>query len=112
MKMKEKIIIILIVIAIYVCGIITPFVIKNTRKTILKNKVIYEIIVDTEYINLREEIDLSGNIVRKVYKGEKFKVIKYYEGNSYNWYQVLYDEDKIGWLASGKENAWVIVVNE
>ena len=68
--------------------------------------------VDNEFINLREDIDLTKDPIRKVYKGEKYQVVEYYEGNSYNWYRVIYDENKTGWLASGKSKSWVIVENQ
>ena len=109
MKFFKKFI---IIIFIYVIGVLTPIAINNAKKEILKTKVIYKVRVDVEKINLRPEIDLSSDIIREVYKDEEFEVIKYYEGNAYNWYQVLYEEGKTGWLASGKENAWVVIVNE
>lgn len=110
--MKDKIIVTIIVLAIYICGVITIPVLKNIRTFTLKTRVIYSIKVDVEKINLRSEINLSKDtIVREVYKDEVFEVIKYYEGNSYNWYNVIYDNNKVGWLASGKEEAWVEVIN-
>ena len=74
-------------------------------------RVLYTIRVDNEFINLREDIDLTREPIRKVYKDEKYQVVEYYEGNAYNWYRVIYDEDKTGWLASGKTKSWVIVEN-
>lgn len=109
---KNMIKVIVIVLIIYLCGVFTIPVINNTRNVILKNKVIYKVRVITEKINLRPEINLSSEIIREVYKDEEFEVVKYYEGNAYNWYQVLYEDGQLGWLASGKENAWVVVVNE
>lgn len=97
----------IIIILIYLIGVFTTPAINNIHKKVLENKVIYEIRITTEKINLRPEIDLNSEIIREVYKDETFKVVKYYEGNSYNWYQVIYEEGKTGWLASGKENAWV-----
>lgn len=106
--MKKKVIILVIV---YILGIITPIIYNNTKRNILDSKVIYNIIIDREFINLREEVNLNSDIIRRVYKGEKFRVIKYYEGNIYNWYNVIYDDNKLGWIASDKEESWVIVEN-
>lgn len=100
----------IIIILIYLIGVLTTPAINNIYKKVLENRVIYEIRITTEKINLRPEIDLSSEIIREVYKDEIFKVVKYYEGNSYNWYQVIYEDGKTGWIASGKTNAWVEVV--
>ena len=104
--MKKKILIILI---IYILGFLTPIIFHNVTRDVLQNQVIYNIIIDREFINLRNEIDLSNKPIKKVYKGEKFQVIGYYEGNVYNWYKVIYDENKIGFIASAKDVNWVIV---
>lgn len=104
--MKKKIIILLIV---YILGIITPIIYKNAKKNILESQIKYTITINREFINLRPEVDLSSDIIRQVYKGEQFKVIKYYEGNSYNWYNVIYEDGKTGWIADTKENDWIIV---
>lgn len=106
--MKKKIIIALYIV-VYILGVITTPIIKNITKDVLQDKVIYNIVIDREYINLRSEVDLSTKPVKKVYKGEKFQVIDYYEGNVYNWYKVIYDENKIGFIASAKDVNWVIV---
>ena len=105
--MKKKI---LITIALaYVLGVITTPLASLIHKHNLQERVIYTITIDTEYINLRPEIDLNSDIIMKVYKGEQYKVVEYYEGNSYNWYRVIYEDSKTGWLASGKEEPWVII---
>ena len=106
--MKGKNIIILCIVA-YILGVITTPIVKNATKNILESQVIYKIKIDREYINLREEVDLTSNVIRQVYKDEVFKVIKYFEGNIYNWYNVIYEDGKTGWVASAKDNAWVIV---
>jgi len=112
-KIKSGTIALIIVLVIYFCGVITIPVLKNIRTFTLKTKVIYSIKIDVEKINLRSEINLSKDtIVREVYKDEMFEVIKYYEGNSYNWYNVIYDDNEVGWIASGKEEPWVTVINE
>ena len=94
-----------------IVGLIAIPIYKTIRKETLKERVLYTIRVDNEFINLREDIDLTREPIRKVYKDEKYQVVEYYEGNAYNWYRVIYDEDKTGWLASGKTKSWVIVEN-
>lgn len=106
--MKKKIIIALV---IYLLGVLTPIVINKLSIATIENRTIYEIKVLKEKINLRPEIDLKSEIIREVYKDETFKVVKYYEGSTYNWYNVIYEEGKTGWLASGKENAWVEIID-
>ena len=54
----------------------------------------------------------KSSIIKEVYKDEVFDVVKYFEGNSYNWYNIIYEEGKTGWIASGKENSWVKVENK
>ena len=111
--MKKKIVLIIVsYLIVYLLGVITIPVLRDKREKTLQDSVIYTITVDVEYINLREEIDLYKDPIRKVYKGERFQVIEYYEGNSYNWYRVIYDDYKTGWLASGKVENWVIIESE
>lgn len=110
--MKKNII--LISIICYVLGVVSTItfttIYNNIKKVKLENKVIYSVIVTAEKINLRPEVDLKSDIIKEVYKDEKFKVIQYYEGNTYNWYKVIYEDNKTGWLASGKNSSWVEVV--
>lgn len=106
--MKKKIIILLI---IYMLGVLTPVTLKKMHKKVLEDSVIYEVRIVAEKINVRPEVSLNTEVIKQVYKDETFKVIKYYEGNSYNWYNVIYEDGKIGWIASGKTNAWVEVID-
>lgn len=101
---------VLICIAIYILGILTPIMFNAIHKKNLENRVIYKVRITAPVINLRKEIDLKGEIIMEVYKDEKFEVVKYHEGNAYNWYQIIYEEGKTGWVASGKTNSWVEVV--
>jgi len=107
--MKKKI---LIIIIIYMLGFITPIIYRNAKKNILENQIIYTITINREFINLRPEVNLKSDIIKQVYKGEQYKVIKYYEGNLYNWYYVIYDENKTGWIADTKQNDWIIIESE
>ena len=107
--MKKKV---LIILAIYLLGFLTPIVYKKVTTNVLESKVIYTIRIDREFINLRPEVNLNSDVIRQVYKDETFKVIDYYEGNVYNWYKVIYDDNKVGFIASGKEESWVVVINE
>lgn len=106
--MKKKIIILLI---IYMLGVLTPITLKKMHKKVLEDSVIYEVRIVAEKINLRPEVSLNTEVIKQVYKDETFKVIKYYEGNSYNWYNVIYEDGKTGWIASGKNNSWVEVID-
>lgn len=114
--MKNKKISIWIYILCFTLGIITAIIIDraidklNIKK--IKNSVIYEIEIKEEYINLRPEIDLNSEIIKKVYKGQKYQVVEYYEGNVYNWYKIIYDDNKTGWIASSKDNSWVTIISE
>lgn len=106
--MKKKIVLIIVsYLVVYLLGVITIPVFRDKKEKTLQDSVIYTIVIDTEYINLREDIDLSTDPIKKVYKGEKYKVVEYYEGNSFNWYRVIYEDYKTGWVASGKEESWV-----
>ena len=107
--MKKKIIIVLV---IYLLGFLTPIIYTKIKSNNLKNKVIYTITIETEVINLRPEIDLSSDVIRQVFKGEQFEVVSYHEGTNYNWYEVIYEEGKTGWLASGKKISWVSINKE
>ena len=112
-NMKKKIVwIIVSYLVVYLLGVITIPTLRDKKEKTLQDSVIYTITVDAEYINLREEIDLTEDPIKKVYKGETFRVVEYYEGNSYNWYKVIYEENKTGWLASGKTQSWVKIESE
>ena len=111
-NMKKIIKIALIVLVIYFSGFYTHKILEQKRIAKLRSNVIYEITVNVEKINLRKSINLNEEPIKEVYKGETFKVVEYHEGNKYNWYKVLYNEVETGWLASGKENSWVIIKGE
>jgi uncharacterized protein YgiM (DUF1202 family) len=114
--MKSKKINVWVYILCFVLGIITAIIIDNVICKInnkkLKESIIYEIEIKEEYINLRPEIDLNSKIIKKVYKGQKYQVVEYYEGNVYNWYKIIYDDNKTGWIASNKDNSWVTIISE
>ena len=104
--MKNKI---AICILIYIIGVFTPIAFNKIKTETLENRVIYKIKIKADYINLREEVSLSSNVIMQVYKDEEFEVVKYYEGNIYNWYNIIYEDGKTGWIASGKDEPWVII---
>lgn len=110
--MKKILLIILSYIVVFGSGMLALKLMQDNREKTLQDSVIYNIVIDAEYINLRKEINLYDEPIKKVYKGEKFKVVEYYEGNSYNWYKVIYEKNKTGWLASGKTQSWVIIESE
>lgn len=108
--MKKRVIVTMILCLVaFITGFITNDIIINQKNKALKNSILYDVVVDVEYINLRSEIDLTNKPIKKVYKGEKLQVVEYYEGNAYNWYKVIYDENKTGWIASGKDTSWVVI---
>ena len=110
--MKKLIMITILCSIMFILGFQTSSMITKYENKKLKNSVIYDVIVDVEFINLRKEIDLTNKPIKKVYKGEKLQVVEYYEGNAYNWYKVIYDENKTGWIASGKDTSWVKIERE
>lgn len=110
--MKKIIRTIILVLIIYFAGFYTEKILEHNRVKKLKNSVIYEITVNVEKINLRKNVNLYDEPIKQVYKGERFKVVEYHEGNKYNWYRVIYNDTETGWLASGKENSWVIINNK
>ena len=112
--MIKKMILIIIICSIlaYVSGILTVVIRQNQKKQELQDSIIYSITIDVETINLRPEIDLDSEIIRKVYKGEVFSVVEYHEGGLYNWYRIIYEDGKAGWVASGKTDPWVHINKE
>ena len=96
-------------ILVFVLGVAFIPVLHMMQEKNLQERVIYNITIDTEFINLREDISLDNEPIMKVYKGEKYQVVEYYEGNVYNWYRVIYEDYKTGWIASGKKQPWVII---
>ena len=103
---------IILVSIIYFLGILTPLIMQSIHEEKLKSNVIYDVKIIAEKINLRTDIGLDTKIVKEVYKDETFKVIKYYEGNLYNWYNIIYDDNKTGWIASNKNDSWVEVIEK
>lgn len=110
--MKKILINILICILVYILGFVTSNIYINKKNEKYKSEVIYQVRINVEKINLRKDVDLKSSIIKEVYKDEVFDVIKYFEGNSYNWYNIIYEEGKTGWIASGKENSWIKVENK
>lgn len=104
--MKKKMIILLV---IYILGILTPITINKIIEKKIDSEVIYTVTIKQKFINVRPEVDLGSEILTQVLEGETYEVIEYYEGNKYNWYKIRYDKRLTGWIASGKEESWVIV---
>jgi len=110
--MKNKILIkVVTYLIVFLVGVAIVPISQHNKAKKLQERVIYTITIDAEFINLRPKIDLDSDIIMKVYKGEKYQVVEYHEGNSFNWYRVIYEDYKTGWVASGKTEPWVVIEN-
>ena len=58
------------------------------------------ILITTDYINIRSEHDAGSNNYGTVIKGEYYKVLATFNGNSYYWVQICYDGTNVGWVAN------------
>lgn len=101
---------IIIILISFLLGVAFIPTINHFKKEILKERVLYKIKIENEFINLRSSIDLKPEPIMKVYKDEIYEVVEYYEGNSFNWYRIIYNGSSTGWIASGKSKAWVSVI--
>lgn len=83
-------------------------------KTSIDNRipVLYQIQVDTEYINVRKEHDSTSKKLTEVYDGDIYDVVNVYDNelNKYIWYEIKLDKNTTGWVASSRVTNWVIVL--
>ncbi len=72
----------------------------------------FKIEIDIDEINVREEPTLYSNKVGKVKKGQIYKVLDIdLTDNRYVWYKIKMQNNGYGWVATGRNNRYVIEIN-
>lgn len=72
----------------------------------------FKVEITQEEINVREEHDLYTNKLAEVKKGNKYNVIDIYlDDPRYVWYKIEYENNRYGWIASGRKNPYVVEIN-
>lgn len=98
-----------------IIGIILMLIV-NIIKTTIENRIpiLYQIQIDTEYINVRKEHDSTSKKLTEVYLGELYDVVNVYDNelNKYIWYEIKLDKNTTGWVASSRTTSWVIVLEK
>ena len=69
--------------------------------------------ITNDFINVRSYSKASSKWLGEVYSGEKFPVsdVDYESSNTYYWYKIEYEVNKYGWIASDKNDAYLIDYN-
>ncbi|MDE6284138.1 MAG: SH3 domain-containing protein, partial [Bacilli bacterium] len=81
-------------------------------KKIDEDKKAWKIEIINETINVREEHGLYEYKVGEVKEGEVYKVLDFYADDPrYVWYKIELRNGMIGWVSSGRKNAYVKEIN-
>lgn len=107
--MKKIIVYIVIGIAI---GIIIMQLIGLARiKRIDSYETLFNVVVTTDFINVRTQPTTISKKLFQIIKTEKYQVIDTFKDDPmYMWYKIVFSDRRIGWIASSKENPWVIEI--
>ena len=89
-KNKKKLILILISIIIIIGIIITSFILfkEDEVQTNLRDENKNQVEIITEYINIRENPNISSDIIGKVYQGEIYDVLSENTTSEYMWIEI------------------------
>lgn len=116
-KMNEKVKKVLKIGSILIVGIAIGIIIRQMVQTAHYKKVdkldiIGKIVINEKYINIREKPSLKASKVGIVNKGETYELLEVYEEEygDYIWYKVMFNDRRIGWVASDKETEWIGVI--
>lgn len=93
-------------------GIIIFQIIQIIRiQKIESQDVLFKVQVVSSYINVRSQPTSNANKIYEVNHDEQYDVISYFdEDANYIWYKIIFSDRKIGWIASERDNPWVIEV--
>lgn len=93
-------------------GIIIFQIISFMRiQKIESQDVLFKVQITAAYINVRSQPTSAANKIYEVNREEQYEVISYFdEDTTYNWYKIIFSDRRIGWIASEKENPWVMEV--
>ena len=107
--MKKTIFMILLGLAL---GIIIMQLIGLARiKKIEKLNVLYEVRVNTTFINVRQHPTTISKKVYEVNKNEVYEVIEEFDEDiNYKWYKILFSDRRVGWIASNRNDEWIIEI--
>ena len=97
----------------YNVALVVSLIINNKKQKEYDNlEVLYEVKIENDYINVREEPRTTGNKTYEVLKGEEYEVVEVYDmGIQYNWYKIKFGMRRTGWIASPKnEEAWITII--
>lgn len=122
--MKKRVLIISIIAMIIVSTGICFFVTKDikvnyneTKNEIVgltnkKSKSLFQVKVNINCINIRENANVSSNKLGIVKKGSIFTVIDYTVSDKYIWYHIITANNIEGYIASDKDDPYVIELND
>ena len=103
----------IIALSITIIATITSLVLaynlgKSQAKVIDKTNYNKEIVIITEFVNIRECASKTCENIGRVYAGSKFTALQKIDATAtYDWYQIEYAEGEYGWIASDKVEPYV-----
>lgn len=64
--------------------------------------------ITNDFINVRANANTSAKKIGRVNKGKRYRVKSVYTENSiYYWYEIYYDKEELGWIASDIKNPYL-----
>jgi uncharacterized protein YgiM (DUF1202 family) len=92
-------------------GIIIMHLIDLQRKKKIESiDTLFEVKITTSFINVRTQPTQVAKKVYEVVQNEKYEVVEVFEDGQgiYTWYKIVYQDRRMGWIASHKDEPWVI----
>ena len=106
---KYNIIILSATIIITILSLMIAYKLGKSQAVVIdKNNYNKEIIITTQYINVRNCASKTCENIGRVYKGDKFIALQKIDATAtYDWYKIEYSEGEYGWIASDKVEPYV-----
>ena len=89
-KSKKKIILIILSVILFIGTIITIYFLlnNNVEQTNLRDDTKSQVEIITDYINIRENPNVSSDVLGKVYQGEIYTILSENNDSEYKWIEI------------------------
>ena len=80
--------------------------------SLIKDHYAWKVEIAISELNVHDKHNIYENKIGVVYEGEKYTVKEIYlKDKRYVWYKIKFGKNKIGWIASGRNNPYVKEIN-
>ena len=108
--MKNILKITCVLIVGFAIGIIVKDMLQTAHyKKVESYKIVGKIKITKDFINVREQPTTKANKIFEVVNNEYYEVVEIFkeENGVYTWYEIVFSDRRLGWIASYDEEPWV-----